>query len=150
MSYHISEQELQTALGVNATDGLADSDADTIDLLIEMGSALVDSATLNAGYTPPKTTKADPTAAPKLIKMATIGAVSNMLWGRKGLTMPEGLNIFGSTFNALVTGELKIPGMDPSTLGGVGGNAFSSSDEGHRPPVFTGGSSGNGGLRKVY
>ena len=136
MTYHISDQELRTALGDNVVEGLADADTATVDTIITMASALVDSATLNAGYTPPETSKGDESAAPPLIKMATIGAAANMLWGRKGLTVPEGLNVFGQTFQALYSGELKIPGMDPSTLGGVGGNSFSSSAEGDRPPVF--------------
>ena len=145
-TYHISQAELELALGANAVSGLADADTDTIDDLIEYGSALVDSALLNAGYTPPETTKADPTAAVKLLKMATIGAVVSLLWGRKGLKAPEGLNVFGATFNELYAGNLKIPGMDPSASGGVGGVDFSSSDASDpdgRPQIF-------GGLRRTY
>ncbi|MCH9836405.1 hypothetical protein K0U83_12120 [bacterium] len=146
MAYHISQTELETALGSNAVSGLADADTDTIDDLIEYGSALVDSALLNAGYTPPETTKADPSGAVKLLKMATVGAVVGLLWGRKGLKAPEGLNVFGATFNELYSGNLKIPGMDPSAADGVGGVDFSSSsttDPDGRPQVF-------GVLRKVY
>ena len=146
MSYHISQTELENALGANAVAGLSDSSSATIDDLIEMASALVDSSLLNAGNTPPETTKADPSDAVKLLKMATIGAVVDLLWGRKGLAPPKGLNVFGATFNELYAGNLKIPGMDPSASGGVGGVDFSSSsttDPNGRPQIF-------GVLRKVY
>lgn len=146
MSYHISKTELETALGANAVAGLSDSSDATIDDLIEMASALVDSALLNAGYTPPETTKADPTEAVSLLKMATIGAVVDLLWGRKGLDAPKGLNVFGATFNELYAGNLKIPGMDPSASGGVGGVDFSDSSNTSadgRPQIF-------GKLRRVY
>lgn len=146
MSYHISKAQLELALGENTVDGLGDQSDASIDQIISFGSALVDSAIISAGYTPPVTVKGDEALAVDLIKMATVGAVVSMLWGRKGLKPPEALNVYGSTFNALFSGDLKIPGLDPNPRAAVGGVDFSSSDPTDidgRPQVF-------GGLRKTY
>lgn len=146
MSYHVSTTEVERAIGANAEDALSDSDADTIDQVIQYASSLVDAALINAGYTPPATLKADPSAAVDLVKMATIGAVVAQLYGRKGIKPPESLNVFGATFNAIVDGTLTIPGMTPSAEKAVGRVDFTESDStvsGSKPKIF-------GGLRSDY
>ena len=148
MSYHLSDAELRTALGANAVTGLSDDNRDgmTVDQIITWGSALVDAAILNAGYTPPESDKCDNAEVQDLVKMATVGAIVAMLWGRKGLAPPESLNVFGSTFNELYAGNLRIPGLTPNARDAVGGVSFSSSDSrdpNGRPQIF-------GVLRKVY
>ena len=75
MSYHVSTTELENAIGAAVENALNDATPAVVDQIITQASALVDAALDNAGYTPPSTTKADPSAAPDLVKMATIGAI---------------------------------------------------------------------------
>ena len=139
MSVHITEAELRIALGTNFSDAAKGTETDAIVTIIGWGSALVDGALINAGYTPPSTSAGNESSAPNLVKMATIGAVATMMFGKNGLKLPAELNVFGNTFTALATGDLPIPDLTPNAANAVGGVAFTESDEdvsGSKPKVF--------------
>ena len=140
MSYHVSYTEVDYAIGEAAAEALIDATDLIMDQLIQQASALVDSALNNAGYTPPGTSKGSESAAGHLVKMATIGALLPLLYGRKGLRPPEELySLYGGTLNNIADGTVPVPDLAPSAKGGVGGVKFSDSSSTSttgRPRVF--------------
>lgn len=139
MPAYIDEAYIENAIGVHVEEALSDASSEVRDQLIAAASAVAQSALLNAGYT------VDPDDVPDLVRHATLAALLPMLYGRKGLRVPEELAIYGATFEAIREGHLPVPGLAPDAGDAVGGVEFSESDAsvtGSKPKVF-------GGLRKL-
>jgi len=144
VSYHVSESELQVALGANAETAFKGSEA--ITNVISMASAMVDAYLLGKGYTPPGTSAGSEGAAVDLVKAATIGHAIYMLYGKQGLAVPEALGIYVDAIRLLQDRDTAIPGMTPSSKTGVGGTQFTSASKTSttaKPQIF-------GDLRKQY
>lgn len=132
MSSHITTTYVEHVVGTAVLSGLIDSTA--LATLILAASAKVDMALTNAGYP-------IPTSANDSVQLATMGALLPVLYGRKGLSVPEEFLAEVRLWQGIATGEVALPNMEPSVRAAVGGHTWSDQSDtssNGRPPVFYG------------
>lgn len=142
MVAYIDNQYVENAIGSAEYNACTASTASVQTQLIASASSLVASVLENAGYSSSLTNA----SAPDIVKSATLGALLPMLYGRKGISVPEQFFIHMNALNGIRTGDLPITGMTPTARDAVGGVKFtdsSSTSTTGKPRIF-------GGLRKVY
>ena len=133
MSAYITEGYVANAIGDDEQNAFAGGSALT--QLIQASSALVDAALYNGGYSVPVGG-----TAPDIVMLATLGALLPMLYGRRGIAVPERFQLHTDLFDRLVSGEVPIPSLTPSDAGAVGGVEFTGSSttvSGDKPQIFT-------------
>lgn len=131
---HITGTEVGYSIGSTEWAQLTDSDASTQTHLLALATSIVDAALKKRGYTPP-------TSAGNLVKTATLGALLPMLYGRKGLAVPEQLQVHIAVFNKIADDKDGLPPDDlvPAADAGIGGVEFtesSTSVSGAKTKVF--------------
>ncbi len=144
MGDYIDDTYVANAVGGSAiVDALTGSSSSVLAQHIAAAEGIIKGALENSGYA---TTFAVGSAALAVVQSACIGALVHKLYNLKQQEVPAAYAIDVGTFNAIVAGELKIPGVQPSAVTGVGGVEFSdssdTSDDG-RPAVFK-------NLRDIY
>lgn len=107
------------------------------DQLVLSASDLVKAAALNAGYTLGDTTTS------QTVKTATFGAFLMLAYGRKDQPVPEQYATTVNLIEAIRTGAVPLPGVEPDGATAIGGADFTetstsiSSADGSRPQVFS-------------
>lgn len=116
----IDRAYVNRAVGEGTSLGLAPTDED-FNQYEAQACSVVRSAALAAGYQLGESTDNE------LVKLATLGQWYFLAGGcRHGLEVPPAIQQAINLLEAIRTGSLPIPGMTPSTSGGVGGVKFSS------------------------
>lgn len=114
-------------------------DNDTFDRHERGARARVQSALLAAGYTTTATlTDLDEPTTDLLVELCVGQWVLRAFYGRKGFVIPPSIVDTFHMLRDVRSGDMPIPGLTPSIVGGVGGFAASETEgtEG-RPQVFS-------------
>lgn len=138
MATHIDSTYVDYFIGSTERSALSDADSNVMTQLITSASAMVDSVLQNSGHDPDEISAG---SEPEVVKLATLGALLPMLYGRKGLAVPEQFLTQVRLLEAIRVGEHTIPELTPDSGDGVGGAEFTDNSEDStdgRPAVFNG------------
>jgi hypothetical protein len=150
MSQHIDltyvDNFVDQAVRIGFTGGIAGTDAVLVQM-IEAASGLVDALITGLGYTPPSDIDDVTTSTKQLIQLAVFGAMLPMLYGRKGLEVPDTYQAAIAAYERLqeTPGDadgppIELPGLAldvESAVGGVVRPTVSTSVDVNAPaPVF--------------
>lgn len=140
MAAYLTTADVDALIGTNERQAMFSDDntvagysATYFTALNTFASAIVQSAAKNAGYELGATTTDD------VVKMATLGQVIAMVYGRKGLPIPSLWQPFVDMRNELLNGNLPLV-AEPETITGVGGFTWSDQSEtatDAKPQIFS-------------
>lgn len=139
---HVTGTEVGYAIGATEWAQMTDSDSSIQSQLLNQATSIMNDSLTKRGYAAPSSNAGND------IKAGTIGILIPMLWGRKGLQYPEGLQIYVDIFKNIadVKNGMPLEGLEPSPDAGIGGVEFtesSTSVSDSKPKVF-------GGLRTIF
>ena len=126
------------AIGDARRDSLCPSAA-ALTQLMESATAKVRAAILHSGYSPPSVAElATLDNSGPLLKLATLGALLPMLYGRQGQEVPPQFNGEVGTWGNLAAGSLPLEDLAPQSGDGVGGSRTktASTVDSDPDPVF--------------
>lgn len=142
---YITDTILSLTLGASKIDDLTDGgDAAVLAQLIALASADVESALQVGGYAaavPASVYDSTASDCPSVIKLAAIGAFTQLAYGRNDLEIPEAFRTYLGKLASLRNGEIEIPGVSVNTARAVGGivssdSSSTSSNIDAKPPIF--------------
>lgn len=131
MTQHIDltyvDNFVDQAVRIGFTAGTAGTDAVLVQM-IEAASGLVDALITGLGYTPPSDIDDVTTSTKQLIQLAVFGAMLPMLYGRKGLEVPDTYQAAIAAYERLQETPddddgppIELPGLVLDTEAAVGG-----------------------------
>lgn len=137
---YLTQTYVEAHLGKGYTRSALQLDGVEFTTLNESATGLVQAYMRNSGYTPPGSIESDGTGVEEAVKLATLGAFTQLLTSipEVSIPLPENWDVHPANvaYLGLLNGDMQLAAT-PSQAGAVGGMVFTSSDpdvDGSLPP----------------